>query len=70
MKTNDRRALPEKSISELEALGQELWRDIVTGRLEKQHSKNKNVHLNSLKRKDLARVLSVLGEKKLKEKAV
>ena len=70
MKSNDRKALKEKSASELEVLAQELRREIITLRLEKKQSKNKNVHLHRFKRKDLARVLSLITEQKQKEKKV
>lgn len=59
--------LQEKNIAELNVLAITLRTEITQTRLEQRLGKNKNIHLLTTKRHDLARVLTVLRNKQLKE---
>lgn len=65
MKSNDIRALHEKSLPELKAQVEELSKQLAIARLEKKAGRRENTHI-SLIADDLARVKTVMRQKELK----
>ncbi|MBI1869409.1 50S ribosomal protein L29 [Candidatus Gottesmanbacteria bacterium] len=68
MKRQDIRALHAKTMEELDQIVVSLRKQIQATRLEKQASKQKNVHSITVIKDDLARILTVLTMKKEKDK--
>jgi ribosomal protein L29 len=64
MRTNDIKALHDKSVGELQVMIQELAKQLAQSRLQKKAGKLKNTHL-ALVSDDIARVKTVLKEKEL-----
>jgi len=67
MKRNDIKQLSAKSVSELQQEVVKLQELLVELRMSKAINKEKNVRLYKLKRQDLARIKTILREKKLLE---
>jgi large subunit ribosomal protein L29 len=65
MKTNEVKDLHQKSIGELKKMLERLTKELVEVRLRLKTGKLKNVHELKSKRSDLARVKTVITEKKL-----
>ena len=57
-----------KNIDELYKLLKDCYREIASLKLEISTNKQKNVHLVKLKRKEIAKIKTVLKEKDLEEK--
>lgn len=66
MKTKDKKELFTKSKEELKSLLKEERQALITLRLEKAQNKLKNTRAIFFKRKDIARILTVLKEKEFK----
>ncbi len=67
MKTKDRKELFSKSIKELSNLVTAAKDEIVSMKLEKTQNKLKNTSLLSVKRKEIAQMLTVIRMKELSE---
>lgn len=63
MKTKDKKELYTKSIQELQNLLKEVKDELFRLKLEKEQNKLKNTRLIFLKRKDIARILTVISQK-------
>lgn len=64
MKKQELKNLRTKTIPELETLIKERREEMAKLKIDQALKKNKNVHLYSAKRRDLAQILTVLKEKK------
>lgn len=62
MKGNDKKGLHTKTKGELKALVNDIRRDITKMIVNSSTNKDKNVHGRNLRKKDLARALTVLKE--------
>ena len=65
MNKDELKKTPAKSIAELRQLIQTIQKEMVDLRMQKALNKNKNVREYKLKRQLLARVKTILSEKKL-----
>jgi len=65
MNKDELKKIPAKSIAELRQLIQTIQKEMVDLRMQKALNKNKNVREYKLKRQLLARVKTILSEKKL-----
>ena len=65
MKTKEQKDLKNKSIDQLKKLLADLEKDATNSRLELGQGKVKNVHLQRSRRKDMARILTILNIKML-----
>ncbi len=65
MKKQDLKNLRTKTTQELETLIKERVEEMAKLKIDQAMKKNKNVHLYSAKRKDIAQILTVLKEKKV-----
>lgn len=65
MKQKDKKALHDKTVAELNLMLKDLKADIA--KLSLGVEKVKNVHLGSVKKKDIARILTILNEKKVED---
>lgn len=68
MKSKDIKSLQDKTQGELAQMTADLKSELFSLRLDKSQNKLKNQRSIFIKRKDMARVLSVLREKELKDK--
>jgi len=66
MKKKEIEKLRQKSLQELEKLVQEWTKELVDLRLKLRSGKLKNVHQSADKRHDIARIKTIIAEKKSK----
>lgn len=69
MKINDFKKLHTKTVGELRKEVEKLQKELMELRMQKALNKSKNTRLSKMKRRDLAQVKTVLGEKEYVEKA-
>lgn len=69
MDRNTIRGLHSKTVKDLQSMVLTMRRELVSMQVEKGLKKQKNTHLFTSKRQDLARVLTILFEKGMQDKA-
>jgi len=68
MKKKNLEELKNKSVKQLEDIVSGMEKEIITGRIEREQSKIKNVHALNRKRRDIAQVKTILQAKLFLEK--